>query len=170
MQFSPEGLFFYIVAILTITPVEAIPLEEQIVFGYEADGKDLIRAAPVLDSGEIKIQVRHFSGNGATKGLLENMDEALKLGADVERRLDSALSKDLIRIRQQGGDAVDVATAFEAALMQFEEQVVKPQVAAAGESCAAGQAAIQAVNRHQGMRQQLLLTDEGVTRWINTRG
>ena len=64
VQLSPEGLFFQNFAILTITPAEEIPLAEQITFGYQGDGKDLILAAPVVDSSEIKIQVLHFSGNG----------------------------------------------------------------------------------------------------------
>jgi predicted small lipoprotein YifL len=156
VQFSPEGLFFYKVAILTITPAEPIAIDEQIVFGYQADGKDVILAAPVVDSSEIKIQVQHFSGNGVTKGLLAELDDAQKRrGADAERRLSDALSAELIRIRAAGGDGSEVSVAYEAALAEFEEQLVKPLVAAAGESCAEGEAAIQAVYRLGHMRQVL---------------
>ena len=58
VQLSPEGLFFYEFAILTITPAQPIAIDEQLVFGYQADGKDVILAAPVVDSTEIKILVR----------------------------------------------------------------------------------------------------------------
>ena len=161
VQFSPEGLFFYEVAILTITPAEPIPPDEQLVFGYQANGKDVILAAPVVDSSEIKIQVQHFSGNGVTKGTLAELDAAQKSrGADAERRLSDSINAELIRIRDTGGDTFDVAVAYEAALDQFEEQLVKPLVAAAGASCAEGQAAIQAVYRLAHMR-GVLLGDDG---------
>ena len=156
VQLSPEGLFFQNFAILTITPAEEIPLAEQITFGYQADGKDLILAAPVVDSSEIKIQVLHFSGNGVTQGLLADVEPVRqRLGGDAERRLDSALSAELIRIRQEGGDGegAAVSAAFEDAFQQYEEQVVKPRVAAAGESCANGKLAIQTVYQLERWRQ-----------------
>ena len=34
-------------------------VDEQIVFGYQGDGSDLIVATPVVDSADIKIQVQH---------------------------------------------------------------------------------------------------------------
>jgi hypothetical protein len=154
VQLSPEGLIFQNFAILTITPVESIPLAEQITFGYQGDGKDLILAAPVVDSNEIKIQVLHFSGNGVTRGLLADVEPVRqRLGGDAERRLDSALSAELIRIHQEGGNGEDLAAAFAEAFQQYEEQVLKPRVAAAGESCANGQLAIQTVYQLERWRQ-----------------
>ena len=161
VQLSPDGLFFYKVAVLTITPAEPIAIDEQLVFGYQGDGKDVILATPVVDSNEIKIQVQHFSGNGVTKGLLAKLDESQqRRGADAERRMSDAINAELIRIRATGGDSFDVIVAFEAALAEFEDQLVKPLVAAAGNSCAEGQAALQAVNRYGHMR-AVLLGDEG---------
>ncbi len=146
VQLSPEGLLLQNYAILTITPAEEIPLAEQIFFGYKEEGEDLILAAPVVDSTEIKIYVLHFSGNGVTKGLLADIEPVReRLGGSAERRLDSALSWELARLRTEGGDAEAIAAAYEEAFRQYEEQVVKPRVEAAGESCAAGQLAIQTV-------------------------
>lgn len=154
VQLSPEGLTFQNFATLTITPAEEIPLAEQIVFGYQGDGKDLILAAPVVDSSEIKIQVLHFSGTGVTKGLLADIEPVRKrLGGDAERRLDSALNAELIRVRQEGGDGESLAAIFTEAFKQFEEQVLKPRVEAAGESCANGQLAIQTVYQLERWRQ-----------------
>ncbi len=162
VQLSPAGLFFQNPAILTIVPAEEIPLAEQIVFGYQADGKDLILAAPVVDSSEIKIQVQHFSGNGVTKGLLADIEPVReRLGGSIERRLESALNAEIARLRQQGSDGEAVSAAYAEALLQYEAQVVKPRVAAAGESCAAGQLAIQTVLRLERMRQLLGLSDGG---------
>ena len=146
VQLSPEGLFFYNVAILTITPAEAIPLDEQLVFGYQAEGQDLILAAPVVASSEIKIQVLHFSGNGVTKGLLADIEPVRqRLGGSAETRIQNAVSEELTRQRQQGADGEALAAFFVEAFRQYEEQVVKPRVAAAGESCAAGRLALQTV-------------------------
>jgi hypothetical protein len=151
VQLSPDGLYLQNFAILTITPAEEIPLAEQIVFGYQAEGEDLILAAPVVDSSEIKIQVLHFSGNGVTQGLLADIEPVRqRLGGDAERRLQNAVSEALARERQrqlsgqsEGGE--DINDIFSEAFRQYVEQVIKPRVAAAGESCANGQLAIQTV-------------------------
>lgn len=162
VQLSPEGLTFQNFATLTITPAEEIPLNEQITFGYEGEGKDLILATPVLDSSEIKILVQHFSGTGVTKGLLADIEPVRKrLGGDAERRLDSALNAELIRVRQEGGSGEDLGVIFEDAFLQYEEQVVKPRVEAAGESCANGQLAVQSVYQLERWRQLLGQSDGG---------
>ncbi len=151
VQLSPEGLFFYNAAVLTITPAAPIHVDEQIVFGYDGDGSDLIVATPVVDSAEIKIQVRHFSGNGVTKGLLADLEPVReRLGGDVERRLQNALNAELSRTRQRAlagleNDSAETAAAFEAIWSRYDEFVLKPRVAAAGESCAAGRLAIETV-------------------------
>ena len=157
VELSPEGLFLYNFAILTITPAEEIPLDEQIVFGYQEEGKDLILAAPVVDSNEIKIQVMHFSGNGVTKGFLADIEPVREqLGGSAERRLENAVSRELALTRQ--GTIVGEARRqlFVEAFRLYEEQVVKPRVAAAGESCANGQLAIETVLRLDGMRRLFL--------------
>jgi hypothetical protein len=156
VQLGPEGLFLNNFAILTITPAEEIPLNEQIVFGYQEEGKDLILAAPVLDSSEIKIQVLHFSGSGVTKGLLADIEPVRqRLGGAVERRLENALNEALIRSKQEGGEVEAVVEAFTKTWREYEEQVIKPRLAAAGESCAAGRLALQTVLGHE--RQKELL-------------
>ena len=58
-QLEPEGLFFNNFATLTITPAQEIPLKEQLLFGYQAAGEDVIFAPPVVDSKEIKIRLLH---------------------------------------------------------------------------------------------------------------
>lgn len=156
VQFSPDGLSLLEVAILTITPAEDIPIGEQIPFSYQADGKDVIFATPVIDSAAIDIEIRHFSGSGVTKGILADIEpERRRLGGDAERRLHNAFSEQLIRIRQQGGDLTEVVAAFMDIVTMFEDQVVKPRVAAAGESCAAGRLAIETVLSLERQRQIL---------------
>jgi hypothetical protein len=153
VQLGPDGLFLYNFAILTITPVVELPIEEQIVFGYLEDGKDLILAAPVVDSNEIQIQVLHFSGNGVTKGLLADIEPVReRLGGDAERIMENAVSIELALTRQGAVVGEARRELFAEAFREYEEQVVKPRVAAAGESCAAGQLAEQTVLRLDFMR------------------
>ena len=160
VQLEPEGLQLNDFATLTITPAQAIPIDQQIVFGYQEDGKDLILAAPVVDSSEIKIQVLHFSGNGVTKGLLADLEPVReRLGGEAERRLESALNEALIRTKEQGGDLEAVVDAFTGTWRQFEEQVLNPRLAAAGESCAAGRLALQTLVGHN-RQKGLLLGDD----------
>lgn len=149
VQLSPDGLVLQNYAILTITPVTEIPINEQLVFGYQADGADLILAAPVVDSNEIKINVLHFSGNGATRGYWGDIEpERQRLGGDIEKRLLNAVNEALIRQRQEGkdGDGESLRDLFREAFSQYVEEVVKPRVAAAGESCANGRLALETVN------------------------
>ncbi len=108
--------------------------------------------------------MQHFSGNGVTRGLLADIEpERRRLGGDAERRLSAAMSAELIRIRQEGGEwqGAQVAAAFEEAHRQFEEQVVRPRVAAAGESCAAGRLAIETVLKLESQRQILGASEGG---------
>ena len=148
VQLSPDGLQLQNYAILTIAPAAAIPMAEQLVFGYQGEGADPILAAPVFDSSEIQIKVLHFSGNGVTKGLLADLEPVReRLGGDAERRLQNAVNEALIRARQDGADAESLAAYFTDAFRQYVEQVIRPRVAAAGESCANGQVALQTVIR-----------------------
>jgi hypothetical protein len=156
VQLSPEGLFLQDNAILTIKPAEELAVDQQIIFEYLALGKDVILAIPVVDSSEIKINVLHFSGYGATNGT-----DAGNLGGDAGRRLSSAIGESLglERERQlQGasqGDDPEQIREYQEAFREYEEQVVNPRVAAAGESCEAGRLAIETVLGHA--RQSQLL-------------
>ena len=159
VQLEPEGLQLFADAILTITPAAEIPIDHQLFFGYQGQGTDLILAAPVVESSEIKIQVSHFSGYGVTKGLLADIEPVRqRLGGSAEARLRSRIAEELGRERQKqllgsGEESLDVD--FEAYFKEYEEQVVKPRIAAAGESCAAGRLALETVLGHERQKQLL---------------
>jgi hypothetical protein len=86
-----------------------------------------------------------------------------RIGGDAERRLQSLAAERLgaERIRQLlgSGGKSDGIGEFGDLFKQYEEQVVKPRVAAAGESCAAGRSALQTVLGFE--RQKQLLGVEG---------
>lgn len=157
VQLEPDGLQLYAPAVLTITPSAEIPLDQQLLFDYLGQGADPILAAPVVDTEEIKIQVNHFSGYGVTKGFLADIETVReRLGGSAERRLQSRVAEELSRERQRQllgaddeGEAVDLSDYFH----EYEEQVVKPRLAAAKESCAAGRLALETVIGFERQRQ-----------------
>lgn len=160
VQLYPEGLFFNNFVTLTITPSVPIPVDQQIMFGYLGDGQDLVLAPPVMDSSEIKIQLLHFSGYGVSKGLLADIEPVRnRIGGDAERRLQSQVAEVLGKERQNqllnGQSDLDLGEYFTEIFAQFEEQVIKPRLAAAGESCAAGRLALQTVLGLERQRQLL---------------
>ena len=166
-QLEPEGLVFNNFATLTITPPQEIPLQEQLFFGYQGAGKDVIFAPPVVNSKEIKIRVLHFSGYGVTKGLLADPESVReRLGGSTERRLQSRMAEILGAERQRqllgGGDNEPGTwqTEFASIIEQYKKEVIEPRVAAAGESCAAGRLALQTALGFE-RQMQLLGSGEG---------
>ena len=159
VQMSPDGLSLLNFATLTIVPAAPLAPREQVAFGYRGDGKDVIAAAVVVDSPEIKIRVLHFSGAGVTGGGSADVDPAfIALGADAERRFESRINELIQAERQRGldeaGDGSLIPQIGEV-LDQFEAEVVKARVRAASDSCDAGKAAVQTVLTLQRTRQLL---------------
>ena len=101
MQFQPEGLQLYDFAVLTITPAQEIPLNQQIFFGYQGEGENLVLAPPAVDSAAIQIRLDHFSGYGVSKGFLADIEPVrARIGGEAEARLSSAIAEQLAKARQ----------------------------------------------------------------------
>lgn len=171
-QLEPEGLAFNNFVTLTITPPQAIPVEEQLFFGYQKAGEDVIFAPPVLDSAEIKIQLLHFSGYGVTKGLLADPEKVReRLGGSAERRLNSLVNEMLGRARQKAQlsdsdpELNSIAEDLQPLFDQYEKEVIEPRIAAAGESCAAGQLALQTVLGFERQKQLLGMGAESMSKY-----
>lgn len=143
VQMAPDGLSFNNFVTLTITPTQPIPLNEQILFDFEADGQALGLALPVLDPSVIQIQLLHFSGAGVSKGLLADTEPVRqRLGGSVEARLNSAMAIAVQQARQNGESDESLAAKLSGYIDEFIDNVVKPRVDAAGESCANGRLAM----------------------------
>jgi hypothetical protein len=103
--------------------------------------------------------VPHFSGYGAARGFLGDVEKALKrIGGSAEERIGSEMRAVLQQARQAGmrGEPVQsYAYLLDPYFEQFEREVMKPRLAAAGQSCAAGRAAIFTVRGYR--RQRALL-------------
>lgn len=166
VQLEPEGLSFNNFVTLTILPSQEIPVDQQIFFGYEADGNNLSLATPVVESKEIKLRLLHFSGYGVTKGLLADIEPVrARIGGSAEARLQSAIAEQLSRERQRqllgAAESSESVVDFGEYFKQYEEQVIKPRVAAAGESCAAGRLALQTVLGFERQKALLGMEDAG---------
>lgn len=172
VQLEPEGLTFNNFVTLTITPKQTIPVDQQLMFTYQGAGQDVILAFPVVDSNEIKMQLMHFSGYGVTKGLLADIEPVRsRIGGTAERRIQSVAAERLGRERQaqllgsedDSAGLKDLVDLFD----QYENEVVKPRIAAAGESCAAGQLALQTVLGFERQKQLLGMESNGMQDILN---
>jgi len=165
VQFEPEGLQLYANATLTITPSQEFPVDQQIFFGYQGLGENLVLLPPVMDSSEIKIVIVHFSGAGVSKGFLADIEPVrARIGGDAEARIQSAMAEKLQQARQEQllGKVDDASQELDLSgfFKEYEDQVVKPRVAAAGESCAAGRLALQTVLGFERQKQLLGIADD----------
>jgi hypothetical protein len=164
VQFQPDGLFLYQDAILTIETVQNIPVENQILFGYLGEGKDLHLAAPGPDYPKIQVRVPHFSGFGLGSGIAtDRANLLLSRAADHEVRLQQQLAQALSQERtrqllgiENGGDPIDMNGFFES----YYGLVVRPRMLAAGSSCANGKLAIQTLLSYERQRQLLGIGDD----------
>lgn len=163
VQMEPSGLQFVNYVTLTITPSTEIPVDQQILFGYDGTGANLTLALPADRSPAIAIKLLHFSGAGVTAGTAAQVTAAVpRIGASAEARITSAIAAELGRARQAailgGADAVPDYEAISNFLDQYFEEVVKPRVAAASQSCAAG---VLAMQTYLGYHRQLALLGAG---------
>ena len=157
VQLGPDGLQLEDFAVLTIAPTEPIPVDQQVDFGYEGDGKAMFLALPVVKDPQIRLEVLHFSGYAVTKGLLASLDDARKLAGEADTRLTNYLAVFLAKqhaLAMAGHEvASDFWDAFEDIVKAYERDVVEPRVAAAGKSCAAGRLAMESVQNLDRQRQ-----------------
>jgi len=163
VQLGPEGLHFSVPAELRVTPptAQAWPVAQQVPVAVRGDGVVSL-AALSPGSTEPVFELMHFSSYAlllATQGMDASLEAVRhRLGGDAEARLESAAAETLARLRQtqqavppSGDLASTMSTLFDA----YEAQVLKPRIAAAGSSCAAGRLAIQTALSFERQRELL---------------
>ncbi len=162
VDLQPSGLLFDVPATLDIAPATPIPPGERILYGYSDDR--LVFAEPVLKSEGIAIVVTHFSGYGAAKGLMGDVEEARKrIGGSAEERIASemrAVMQAEHQAAQRGEPPGNLAALLDPYFEQLDREVVQPRLAAAGQSCAAGRAAILTVLGYARQRELLGYEDD----------
>ena len=170
VQLGPEGERFQNFVTLTVTPPAgaSVPVDRQIPIGWS--GADNVVSLAALDpaSRDAKFKLLHFSGYAlllATKGTDATLEPLRhRLGGDAEARLQSIAAERLVQQRQ--GQLLGSETgslSLDDLFKQYDEQVVKPRVAAARSSCAAGRLAIQTVLGVGRQRGLLGYPDDGGT-------
>lgn len=163
VQLEPSGLFFNEIATLTIVPAKEIPIKQQLVFGYEGDGKDYHLAQVDPKSKEIKIKLMRFSGAGvgtaSDAAWAQNlMIQAREAGDRIGNRLAQYTQEIRTRIFTEGEDSIDwdeVNQRFKSYLDQLEDQVVRKEEAAAELDCKHAVRAIEDLIQIERQRQLL---------------
>ena len=163
VKLEPEGLFFLQDAILTITPKVAIPIANQVMFGFSASGQDTVLATPAQPYGSsIQISLQHFSGAGVGNGVSAQKAAILNSIADrAESRLASEMGAVLSRAREDalnGGTGLEGMDKLIELMNEYDETVVKTRLdaaMAASGSCGDATKASQTLLGHE--RQRALL-------------
>jgi hypothetical protein len=156
VRIEPDGLPLMGAPTLAITPPPGVKwsLEQEVPLAIT--GADNAVSLALLDpeSEQPRLVLTHFSSYAvlfSEKGIdstLSQADIRNHFGGDVERRLESATAERLATLRLRGADNSEGGfqdLGFERLVAEYEELVVKPRVAKAGESCAAGKLAISTV-------------------------
>ncbi len=172
VQLEPSGLFFKEMATLTIVPGKDIPTKEQIVFGYEGDGKDYHLALVDPLSKEIKVKLMRFSGAGVGSGsdaawAANLMTQASTAQTRITQKLGEYLQPQRLKMLLGGEDSVDsteLGEKMKSALDQYEDQVIRKQIVAAELDCQHAPEAIQSI-RSLGRQRQLIQLEPDPDMW-----
>ncbi len=161
VQLEPSGLFFKEVVTLTIIPAKEIPIKEQIIFGYEGDGKDYHVAMIDPNSKDVKIRLTEFSGAGVGSGTDAAWAANLSVQAGTHfTRLQhrAGVITGIERQRQLLGDESG-AEAWRAEIKsimdQYFEQIMPKEMAAAELDCRFAPRAAQSILGAERQRQLL---------------
>jgi hypothetical protein len=136
VKLEPEGLAFYKDVTLTVTPKVAIPVANQVLFGFSASGEDMILATPSKPYGSaIQLSFQHFSGGGVGNGVSGQKAAILNSIANrSESRLASEIGAALADARADalnGGTGQTAMDKLIALMAEYEDSVVKNRMNAA---------------------------------------
>ncbi len=150
VQLEPSGLFFNEMLTLTVVPAKEIPIKQQIIFGYEGDGKDYHLALVDPKSKDIKIKLMEFSGAGVGSGSDAAWAVNLQIQAETARtRLNQKAGeitqteriKSLLGYQEFNSDEwVEQVLAI---MDQYDDQVLRKEMVAAELDCRFARRAVQ---------------------------
>ena len=135
VQFEPSGLLFNEIATLTIIPGKEIPVKEQVIFGYEGDGKDYHLMPVDPKSKDIRVRLTNFSGAGVgsaadTQLAAHLMIRARETAARIFQRFGEYSQRDRRTLLEGNEGDSNFHANYKAALDQYEKQVLTEIVAA----------------------------------------
>jgi len=140
VQLEPSGLLFNEVATLTIVPGKEIPVKEQIVFGYEGEGKDYHLMPVDPKSKEIKIRVMNFSGAGVgsasdTAWAANLALQASEASTRIWQKFGEYTQGERKALLEGNEGDGNFHANLKSALDQYEDQVVRKEMVAAELDC-----------------------------------
>jgi hypothetical protein len=165
VQFEPSGLEFSRPAALIISGEGVKPQPNQVAFGYNGNGRDFRLTAnflkipdwlaPYYDpSNSIAVPVEHFSGLGVAPAT--DLETARQLSYDAQEardRLSQEIAKEIEEARD--GKDKDLSEVTERILLDYLEQVILPEAAAASFSDAMYERAVRNLIGWERQRQLL---------------
>ena len=161
VQLEPSGLFFNELVTLTVVPAKAIPIKEQIIFGYEGDGKDYHLAVVDPKSKDIKIKLIEFSGAGVASASDAAWAGNLQVQAAGSRTRLMQKAGELTRaerMRNLLGDesgSEEWGTKIKSMFEQWDEQVIRKSMVSAELDCRFARQAIRDLLATERMKQLL---------------
>ena len=172
VQFEPSGTRFLKVARLQITPPPdvSVPVEQQFAFGWDNDVAQLAVLDPA--SGDVALQVLHFSGYAlwSFSSRVDSANIALHnlrdgLGSTPERRLETVAAERAAAKRRASltarPDPYEIsAEDFRNYFQVYVDDIVKPRIAASG-GCANSRVAFETV-----LNVENTLRAMGETQWM----
>jgi hypothetical protein len=166
VQLDPDGLNLFNFATLTITPAREIPIDQQIFFGSEADGKNLSLALPEMESREMKINLLHFSDYFVGTGNLENVAAVLPrsggaVTAELSNKVAELSTRERERQKREGDSqmAPEYINELAKLFQEYYDRYVKVFLDIAGESCAKGRLAINLYAHYTQLMRKVGLAD-----------
>lgn len=153
VQLEPAGTRFLLPVRLRITPPgSAIPVTQQLPFGWDASGMQLALLDPT--SAQVDLQLLHFSGYAVGR-FAEGVNRALnnlrdRLGGTPGQRLETVAAERAAARRSETvtgeRDAYQISDAdFQNYFADYLDEFVRPRIAAAGGGCANSRAAFETV-------------------------
>jgi hypothetical protein len=173
VQCGPDGLFFYHPATLIIQPAagSTLPIDKQIFVQWRGAGQNLNLVPPDPTSAEIHLYVQHFSGYAVVpaKGYNSDIEKArMEIAGNAEDVLASELSEYMMNERQRellgqaSEDSGALLAIWKGIAPVFEDEVLKPRLAVARQSCAYGLLAMQTLLGYA-RQQQLMGVEDTAT-------
>ena len=154
VQLAPEGASFDKVLTLHVALPGGtrMPIDQQLPFSWTGSGQAVALAALDPASAAIDLKLQHFSGWAIARhslGLSASLGGLRdRLGGSEEARMESAMAERLAAERdkaQQGSTDPGLLSSeqFAAYLAEYDAKVMRPRLAAAGQSCANGRLAME---------------------------
>jgi len=141
VQLEPSGLLFNELLTLTIVPAKEIPIEKQIIFGYEGNGEDYHLMPVDHESKEIKIRLMNFSAGGVGSAsdvawAANLMIQAQEASTRLEHWAGRYTQGDRrVQLSGEGDGDPDWHAKLAKAYDQYEDEVIRKEMVAAELDC-----------------------------------